>query len=153
MFAVIAELKLAGVNATYEYPGYLDITMNDASAFHIGTANGNWGWNHVDANGDEFESGEWEIEGTSTDAERIAIEILGLIHRNDPLKFYSIRQSVKLQKDIAQVQGLIAQADEMGRTIPVNYDTCVRLRRKADKLKQRIGMQYFDVIAELAKGK
>jgi hypothetical protein len=79
MNAVVNKLQELGIEATYEYPGYILVSMNGASEFHIGPANDRWGWNQVDHNGDEFESGEWTIAGDSQDVDAIVEEIVILI--------------------------------------------------------------------------
>lgn len=76
--AVLAQLKACGIEASYEYPGCIVIPLSGATLW-VGTANGNWGCNLLDADGNEVESEEWdEMMPDTDDARGVADRIEGV---------------------------------------------------------------------------
>ena len=71
---VTAEINSRGLQATLEYPGFI---LCDGIAF--GTANGVWGWDNSWLVSPDSESGEFTIQGDSTDVQAIADAIVSLI--------------------------------------------------------------------------
>ena len=67
---VVAVLNSNGINATLEYPGYINVGDKD-----FGTANEAWGWNDREG----VNAGESTIPSDSTDADAIAAYILSVL--------------------------------------------------------------------------
>jgi hypothetical protein len=69
MQQVAGLLSARGLDATFEYPGYIGV-MKDGHEVAFGTVNGPWGWNDAAGNG-----GDLGIRGSERDPEKIAAAI------------------------------------------------------------------------------
>lgn len=72
MLAVTHELKILGLDASLEFPGYIEITLDNGDTFHCGDANDTIACDLVGVDSEILGSLESDIPRDSGDVKRIA---------------------------------------------------------------------------------
>lgn len=150
---VVANLaKYYGIEAFYEYPGYVSVPLPDASRFNLSDCEGNLSIQHAEADGEVMEEDmDSTIPSDSMDAARIA-EFLGTCYRQATLPQF-VREKASAEQQREKFNKAIGLLLEVSRDWDESQIAGYALSRSFDEEVHRLqfGIR-FAVAQEVSRG-